>query len=65
MSIHEHLRAHAKEDMPTWLARRRPGDAFDRDAFFASQVVFYPGAGTDGHPVALCGSTQSAHCLVY
>jgi hypothetical protein len=65
MTIRDYLRAHAREDLPEWLARHRPGDRFDRSAFFGSHVVFYPGAGTDGHPVALFGSTHSAHCFVY
>lgn len=65
MSLHDHLRANAREALPNWLARHRPGDRFDRDAFFSSHVVFYPGSGTDGHPVALFGSTHSAHCFIY
>jgi hypothetical protein len=65
MSIHEYLRTHAREDLPAWLARHRPGDRFDRNAFFSSHVVFYPGSGTEGHPVKLFGSTHSAHTFIY
>jgi hypothetical protein len=65
MSIHEYLRTRAREELPNWLARHRPGDRFDRDAFFNSHVVFYPGSGTDGHPVELFGTTHSAHTFIY
>jgi hypothetical protein len=65
MSIHDYLRTHAREELPNWLAQHRPGDRFDRNAFFSSHVVFYPGSGTDGHPVQLFGSTHSAHTFIY
>jgi hypothetical protein len=65
MTLHDYLRTHASESMPAWLAQHRLGDRFDRKEFFGSHVVFYPGSATDGHPVALFGSTHSAHTFVY
>jgi|GEM_PF-2528275 len=32
---------------------------------FKSRVVFYPGAGTDGQPLKLFCSSNSAHCFIY
>jgi hypothetical protein len=64
MSIYEYLHQQ-REDSPAWLGRFNPGDQFPRDQFFASRVVYYPGSGTDGHPVKVFGSTHSAHCFVY
>jgi hypothetical protein len=51
--------------MPTWLANFQQGDAFPREAFFGSRIVYYPGSGNDGHPVKLFGGSHSAHCFVY
>ncbi len=65
MSIYEFLRRRLREDIPAWLDGFREGDAFVREAFFGSRIVYYPGSGTDGHPVQLFGSTHSAHCFVY
>jgi hypothetical protein len=41
---------------------------FNRDTIemlFASRVVFYPGAGTDGRAIAIFNSTKSAYCFVH
>ncbi len=54
-----------RENQPDWLTAFHSGDAFPRDEFFASRIVFYPGSGKDGHPVQLFGSTHSVHCFVY
>src|SRR5690606_23296098 len=54
-----------QEEMPQWLIRYEPGDPFDRETFFSSRVIFYPGSGTDGQPVKLLGETHAAHCFVY
>lgn len=54
-----------REAMPDWLAQFTNGMAFPRAAFFGSRVVYYPGSGTDGHPVKLFGSAHAAHCFVY
>lgn len=64
MTMYEYLRQQP-EHLPTWLSQFSPGDTFPREQFFASRVVYYPGSGTDGHPVEVFGSTHSAHCFVY
>jgi len=64
MKIYEYLRK-MPEPMPCWLRDFSAGQAFNRDAFFASRVVYYPGSGADGHPVKLFGSTGRAHSFVY
>ena len=64
MSPYEYLREQA-EKVPIWLADFRCGNIFPRQAFFGSRVVYYPGSGSDGHPVKIFGSTHSAHCFVY
>lgn len=53
------------EPCPTWLATFTPDTPFDRNLFFASRIVFYPGHGHDGHPVKAFGSAHAAHCFVY
>jgi hypothetical protein len=53
------------QPVPRWLAQFNNGDSFNREHFFASRIVYYPGSGTDGQPVKLFGSTHSAHCYVY
>jgi hypothetical protein len=52
------------ENIPTWLANWTPRRQIAMKDFFASRVVFYPGAGTDGQPVAFFGSRHAAHCFV-
>jgi hypothetical protein len=64
MTLYQYLLGHP-EELPEWLAQFNPGDPFPREQFFASRVVYYPGSGTDGHPVQLFGSTHCAHCFVY
>jgi len=64
MTLYEYLRQEA-EDIPLWLEKFRDGDGFSHRDFFNSRVVYYPGSGTDGHPVKVFGSTHSAHCFVY
>lgn len=64
MSVYDFLRQR-REDMPVWLDQFKDGEPFERDAFFGSRIVYYPGSGTDGQPVKLFGSTHSAHCFVY
>ena len=52
------------EPLPEWL----DGDgnpAFDRQRFFSSRTVYYPGWGDDGHPVKLCAESRAAHAFVY
>ncbi len=54
-----------KHGLPDWLKNYQAGEKFNRQHFFASRVVFYPGSGFDGQPVKLFASTHSAHCFVY
>jgi hypothetical protein len=64
MTAYEHLQI-MKEPVPPWLKNFKEGDAFDYKQFFSSRIVYYPGSGTDGHPVKLFGSSHSAHSFVY
>lgn len=64
MSIENHLSLLA-EQMPGWLQTHSPGDLVNLEDFFATRTVFYPGAGFDGQPVELFGSTSFAHGFVY
>lgn len=54
-----------KEETPAWLRNHLPGVKPLIADFFASRVVYYPGAYFDGQPVQLFNSTHSAHCFVY
>lgn len=58
------LRDHP-EPLPEWLEAFNPGDPFPLRAFLASRMVYYPGSGTDGHPLWLFGISRAAHCFVY
>ena len=51
------------EPLPEWLRQSSPG--FDRESFFGSRTVYYPGAGNDGQPVKLCSHAHAAHAFVY
>ena len=51
--------------VPGWLATFEPGGPFPRDEFFTSRVVYYPGSGTDGHPLKIFGGSHAAHCFVF
>ena len=65
MDMHQYLKGHAAE-VPGWLKRVTARTRyFPRKAFLRSNVVLYPGAGTDGHPVAVFGSTHVAHCFIF
>lgn len=64
IDIKTYLSENHRESMPDWLAGFQEGDPFDRDAFFASRIVFYPGYGDDGQPVRLFGAAGSAHTFV-
>ena len=52
------------EPFPEWLDGTDP-PGFEREAFFASRTVYYPGSDDDGQPVRLCGESRAAHCFVY
>lgn len=64
MDIHTYLLQH-RESCPTWLKEFKVGDKFNKEQFFGSRFVYYPGHGRDGHPVKLFGSSHSAHCFIY
>lgn len=64
MTPYEYLQK-IREPVPHWLEKFDIGSTFNRDDFFASRIVYYPGSGTDGEPVKLFGSTHSVHCFVY
>jgi len=63
-TLYEYLQA-LREDIPDWLDQFRDGDNFSHREFFGSRIVYYPGSGTDGHPVKVFGSTHSAHTFVF
>lgn len=50
--------------VPEWL-RGTNAPAFNRQLFFASPTVYYPGSGFDGQPVRLCSLSHAAHTFVY
>jgi len=64
MTIREYLSADS-EEMPAWLQAHQRGDSFNREAFFTGRTVYYPGSGSDGHPVKLFGGSHSAHAFIY
>ena len=49
---------------PKWLSEYHPGDRFYLRNFMKSRVVFYPGAGSDFHPIKLFGSSGAAHGFI-
>jgi hypothetical protein len=52
-------------NLPDWI-RETPSFAKEiSDLFLQSRVVFYPGAGDDGHTIKLFGSSRAAFCFVY
>ena len=58
------MRQHA-EPMPQWLERYRSAADVDVRGFLGSRHVFYPGSGSDGHPLRVFGASGAAHCFVY
>jgi len=60
----EYLKNH-QEPLPKWLEKFEPNDKFLMSDFFSSRIVFYPGSGSDGHPVQVFGSSHACHCFVY
>jgi hypothetical protein len=52
------------EALPKWLETYRQGDPFDRKEFFSSRIVYYPGAGGDGHAVKLFNQAHAAHVFI-
>lgn len=62
-TIEEVLR-HSPEPLPEWLDSDEP-PCFEREAFFESRTVYYPGSGDDGQPVKFCARSRAAHCFIY
>jgi hypothetical protein len=54
-----------RESLPQWLETFDETTTFCFTTFLHSRIVFYPGSGLDGQPVALFGSTHAAHCFIY
>ncbi|MDE0282036.1 MAG: hypothetical protein OXN16_13330 [Gammaproteobacteria bacterium] len=54
----------APEPRPEWLCAQE-ALRFDRDAFFKSRTVYYPGSGNDGQPVKFCALSRAAHSFVH
>ena len=52
------------EAQPDWLYTHK-SPRFDRNEFFRSRTVYYPGSGNDGQPVMLCALSSAAHAFVY
>lgn len=52
------------EKLPQWLATDGPV-RFERQTFFASRTVFYPGSVDDGQPIKLCAQSRAVHSFVY
>jgi hypothetical protein len=63
MKLKDYLH-HEVEPTPAWLARFDSSSPFDRNDFFGSRVVFYPGSGNDGHAVKVFGGAHAAHAFV-
>jgi len=57
--------ARKRINLPGWIRETPPFTAEIRELFFQSRVVFYPGGGTDGHPIKLFSSSGAAFCFVY
>ena len=56
------LQGESKEMQPEWL-REPTWPRFNRNEFFKSRTIYYPGSGDDGQPVKLCALSHVAQCL--
>ena len=54
-----------KEETPLWLKNCRKDTIISLQDFLSSNVVFYPGSGTDGHPLKIFGGSHSAHSFIF
>lgn len=66
----EYLRKNYREPEPEWLqlAERASDPEVRREivnGFLRSRIVYYPGAGRDGHPVKLFNQAHGAHAYIY
>jgi hypothetical protein len=63
--MHPHqILINENQETPAWLLNYRAGRRFPRKKFFQERVVFYPGAGSDFHPLEIFGGAGAAHCFV-
>ena len=62
MTVVEYLKQNP-EPLPEWLRQSSP--KFDRESFFNTRTVYYPGAGNDGEPVRVCAQSHAAHTFIY
>ncbi len=53
------------EPLPEWLVAHGNPPRFNREKFFDSRTVYYPGYGDDGHPVELFNRSHAAHTFIY
>jgi hypothetical protein len=53
------------EPLPQWLRDISATDPFPRQQFFATPMLFYPGSGADGSPIAFFNQRHEIHCAVY
>lgn len=63
-SLPTYLSTHYREDMPAWLASYQKGDLIRIDQVLQSRLLFYPGYGDDGSPVAVFNQAHSCHVFV-
>ncbi len=63
MHLVDALRRDPEPSFPEWL--KRPSPRFNRNEFFNSRTVYYPGSGCDGHPVSLCARSHATQSFVY
>lgn len=67
ITLHQYLTTFA-EAMPGWLKAYRPAACSPSEImgdFMRSRLVYYPGSGNDGHPVAAFNKAHAAHCYIY
>lgn len=66
MKITEFLQNEEKPSpLSHWLENWTTASCFDVDAFFSSDVVFYPGGGNDGQPIRLFNEGCNVSCYLY
>ena len=51
------------EPFPNWLVESAP--EFNRNNFFGSRTLYYPGSRFDGHPIRVCSMSHAVHTFVY
>lgn len=70
MRIWEFLKKEYREEAPSWL--NKAGELHRAsvrrqflEGFLRSRLVYYPGAGNDGQPIALFNKAHAAHAYIY